>query len=662
MCGIVGILSTPTSSLHQVVDGMSGKISHRGPDAAGAWINEAGTVGLGHRRLSIIDLSPAGAQPMHSACGRYVLVFNGEIYNFQALKGEISRLHPGQPWRGRSDTEVVLAAITHWGVDTTLTKLDGMFALAVFDKHSEELYLARDRMGEKPLYFGYVGDQFTFSSELKALRSLPGWTSRINRTALTAYFRYSYIPSPLSIYEGVSKLLPGHWLKLSPSDFLSRKIPASTSFWQLDDAIAIGRLHPYTGSEEDATNDLESLLMETIQKQMVSDVPIGAFLSGGVDSSTVVAMMQAQSEKPIETFTVGFVDTDFNEASHAKAVAQHLGTSHNELYVSPTDSLSIVPDLPRLYDEPFADSSQIPTYLISKLARTKVTVSLSGDGGDELFCGYNRYTWMYKIWGAMSPFPSVARNALGRIAAAIPPPAIDSVYGLLYPVLPHWLQFSNASDKWTKVTGLIGETDSGALYKRIVSSWQDPSGLVLGGNEPLSIFELSEPQSHKLDLGEQMMRFDALTYLPDDILVKVDRASMGVSLEARVPLLDRRIVEFAWHLPMSMKLRNGVSKWILREVLYRHVPQSLIERPKMGFGVPIDRWLRVELRDWAEELLDAQKMREQGYLNVELVRKAWDEHQSGRRNWQYQIWTVLMFQAWLKDQSDINGSTTHDRH
>lgn len=657
MCGLVGIIannSTQSRDIRLALETMAGALAHRGPDASGLWCDDERGVYLGHRRLSIIDLSPTGAQPMLSSCGRYVVVFNGEIYNYQTLRTEISQLHPNQTWRGKSDTEVILAGVTHFGFETTLTKLDGMFALAVYDKLAGNIYLARDRMGEKPLYFGYVGDQFAFSSELKALKALPGWSNEIDRTALTAYFRYSYIPSPLSIYEGISKLLPGHWLKLAPQDFLIRKLPESTPFWQLDDAIAIGRLHPYAGSEEDAKNDLESLLMETIQKQMVSDVPIGAFLSGGVDSSTVVAMMQAQSNKPIETFTVGFADTDFNEASHAKAVARHLGTIHNEFYVSPADSLSIVPDLPLLYDEPFADSSQIPTYLIAKLARNKVTVSLSGDGGDELFCGYNRYTWMHKIWEAMSPFPARVRNALGKVAAAIPPPAIDCVYGAVRPVLPQWLQFTNASDKWAKAAGLIRESDSGALYKRIVSSWQEPSKLVLGGIEPLSIFELSEPQSHKLDLGEQMMRFDALTYLPDDILVKVDRASMGVSLESRVPLLDRQVVEFAWRLPMSMKLRNGVSKWILREVLYRYVPRDLIERPKMGFGVPIDRWLRVELKEWAEELLNERKMREQGYLNVELVRNAWDEHQSGWRNWQYPLWTVLMFQAWLEDQNQAS--------
>ena len=661
MCGVVGALSLRKALSLTTLASMTDCLLHRGPDAAGEWLDSKAGIALGHRRLSILDLSATGAQPMHSACGRYVIVFNGEIYNFKNLRDEITHLHPSHIWRGTSDTEVILAGVSYWGVETTLTKLDGMFAIAVWDKVENNLSLARDRMGEKPLYYGYVGEQFAFASELKALKVLDGWTNEIDRTALTAYFRYSYIPSPLSIFKGIAKLMPGHFLKISHADIqahstgicigIGMRMPESRAYWKLDDAIANGRIHPFAGSEKEATDQLEKLLLDTVGKQMVSDVPLGAFLSGGVDSSTVVALMQAQSEKPIQTFTIGFNEADFNEAEYAKAVAAHLGTDHHELYVTSQQTLDVVPLLPTLYDEPFADSSQIPTYLVAQLARSKVAVSLSGDGGDELFCGYNRYTWTNKIWGAMSPFPAPIRQLAANAASAIPPAIIAQGYSLIKPLLPQSLQFTHPADKWAKTADLIGVKDSSALYKRVVSSWQLPELLVIGGSEPLSIFDLSEPQSHQLNLGEQMMRFDALTYLPDDILVKVDRASMAVSLESRVPLLDRRVVEFAWHLPMAMKLRNGVSKWILREVLYRHVPRELIERPKMGFGVPIDSWLRGALRPWAEALLDEKLLAQQGYLNVSMIRKVWLEHLSGRRNWQYQLWAVLMFQAWLAEQA-----------
>jgi asparagine synthase (glutamine-hydrolysing) len=657
MCGIAGffLAGTASPSTHFAVRAMASTLERRGPDAFGDWLDAHDGIAFGHRRLAVLDTSPNGAQPMHSRCNRYVTTFNGEIYNFRQLREELSHLHPSHVWLGTSDTEVILAGISYWGVDTTLTKLDGMFAIAVWDKSDRSLYLARDRMGEKPLYYGFIGNQFAFASELKALKVLDGWTNEIDRVALTAYFRYSYIPSPLSIFKGISKLMPGHSLKITKSNVVARHLPESISYWKLDDAIAIGRVHPFVGSEKEAIDTLEKLLLDTVGKQMVSDVPIGAFLSGGVDSSTVIAMMQAQSAMPIQTFTIGFNEAEFNEAEHAKAVATHLGTEHHELYVTPKQTIDVVPFLPTLYDEPFADSSQIPTYLVSHLARAKVTVSLSGDGGDELFCGYNRYTWMYKIWGVMSSFPAPVRQLAGRAASAIPPSVVAKTYGWVRPLLPQGLQFTNPAAKWAKTADLLGVKDSAALYNRVVSSWQAPAALVLGGTEPLSIFELSEPQSHQLNLGEQMMRFDALTYLPDDILVKVDRASMGVSLESRVPLLDRRVVEFAWHLPMAMKLKGGVSKWILREVLYRHVPRELIERPKMGFGVPIDSWLRGPLRPWAESLLDEQLLAQQGYLNATMVRKVWQEHLAGKCNWQHQLWAVLMFQAWLKEQQSISG-------
>ncbi|MCA3053447.1 MAG: asparagine synthase (glutamine-hydrolyzing), partial [Rhodocyclaceae bacterium] len=508
MCGVAGFLlagsGAPEAQL--TVRRMASRLERRGPDAFGDWHDVGSGIALSHRRLAILDTSPTGAQPMHSHCDRYVTTFNGEIYNFRELRQELSLLHPSIVWRGASDTEVILAGISYWGVETTLTKLDGMFAIAVWDKAEKSLHLARDRMGEKPLYYGYVGNQFAFASELKALKVLDGWINEIDRVALIAFFRYSYIPSPLSIFKGIAKLMPGHYLKISQADVHVRRTPDSRVYWKLDDAIAIGRVHPFVGSEKEATDALEKLLLTTVGKQMVSDVPIGAFLSGGVDSSTIVSMMQAQSASPIQTFTIGFNESDFNEAEHAKAVAQHLNTEHHELYVTPKQTIDVVPFLPTLFDEPFADSSQIPTYLVAHLARSKVTVSLSGDGGDELFCGYNRYTWMYKIWGAMSPFPSPVRCLAGRVASAIPPTVVAKTYGWIKPLLPQALQFTNPADKWAKTADLIGVQDSAALYKRVVSSWQAPESLVLGGKEPLSIFELSEPQSHQLNLGEQMMR------------------------------------------------------------------------------------------------------------------------------------------------------------
>ena len=646
MCGIAGYLGTSAAAGPDagpdVLRRMGLAIAHRGPDDSGVWTDPDAAVGLVHRRLSIVELSEAGHQPMLSASGRFVLVFNGEIYNHLALR---ERLGEGAPaWRGHADTETLLAGFDAWGLDETITRSVGMFALAVWDRERRELTLARDRLGEKPLYCGWQGGTFLFGSELKALRAHPAFAAAINRDALCLLMRHNCISAPHSIWSGIAKLLPGTLLTVS----LDRRDTAPRRYWDLRQVVADGLAHPFTGTPSDAVDTLDTLLRDAVRGQMMSDVPLGAFLSGGVDSSTIVALMQAQSSRPVRTFTIGVPEQNYQEAEHARAVAKHLGTDHTELEITPQQALDVIPRLPALYDEPFADSSQIPTFLVAQMARRHVTVSLSGDAGDEVFGGYNRYVLARDMWRRFSLLPRGGRAALGSALTTLSPPTWNRLLGPLQTKLPAGMGQANVGDKVHKGADVMGARSAEDLYRRLVSHWHDPASFVIGAVEPATVLTTPELQPRTDGFIHRMMALDALAYLPDDILVKVDRAAMGVSLETRVPLLDHRVVAFAWSLPLDYKLRGGVGKWPLRQVLYRYVPRELIERPKMGFGVPIDTWLRGPLREWAEDLLEPGRLRQEGYFAPEPIRRKWDEHLSGRRNWQYPLWDVLMFQLWLR--------------
>lgn len=635
MCGFAGFFS-PSSALgaqemHAIGISMGEAIAHRGPDDADAWVDAEAGICLSHRRLSIIDLTPTGHQPMESHSGRYVIAFNGEIYNFQELRPQLQA-----EWRGTSDTEVLLAAIEQWGIVAALQKLDGMFAFALWDKKERTLTLARDRMGEKPLYYGRQGAAFLFGSELKALRAHPAWKATINREVLPLYLRHNYIPAPYSIYQGIAKLLPGHILTLTPD--------GATHEETYYDARADIMQQPIQRSDADALAELEQLLSHSIAKRMISDVPLGAFLSGGIDSSAIVALMQAQSSTPVHSFTMGFDVPDYNEAEHARAVAKHLGTHHTEMMVSPADALRVIPALPQLYDEPFADVSQIPTYLVSQIAKQHVTVALSGDAGDELFAGYNRYFWGTSIWNKLRHVPRPLRAAMAASMRAVPVRAWDGMYGAADMLLKRGEK--NAGEKIHKLSRIVDCVDEAQLYRRLVSQWQDPASALLHKGELDSLLATPPFSVDQLGFTRWMQGMDQLTYLPDDILCKVDRAAMGVSLETRIPFLDPALVSFAATLPHAQTIREGKGKWLLRELLYKHVPRELIERPKMGFGVPIDHWLRAELKDWAAALLDPQRLRAEGIFDEKAITAEWNAHQSGKVNRQYQLWGVLMFQAW----------------
>jgi asparagine synthase (glutamine-hydrolysing) len=658
MCGIAGFVGfngLASGQAGAVAIQMAQKIAHRGPDDAGVWVDDSLEVALGHRRLSIIDLSPAGHQPMVSASGRYVMVFNGEIYNHQALRRELSSgIAQSVKWRGHSDTETLLGCFDAWGVEKTLRATIGMFAIALVDREKREMCLARDRMGEKPLYYGWQKGVFLFGSELKALKAHPGFVGEIERNAIALQLRHNYIPAPYSIYRDIQKLPPGTFLRVcvgtshsaGPSPNGRREVPQP--YWSLSDVLADGHRAPFSGNDAEAVDALDLLLRDSVRQQMAADVPLGAFLSGGIDSSTIVALMQAQSSRAVRTFTIGFREEGYNEAEHAKAVARHLGTEHTELYVSPTGALDVIPRLPALYDEPFSDSSQVPTFLISQLTRQHVTVSLSGDAGDELFGGYPRYFRTARIWRMLNRLPGPARKGIGRAIHSVSESGWNRLAGPFIPLLPPTM--GNFGHKARKLGETLGEDAPEAIYRGQVSHWEHPSRLVIGSAEPQTVLTDRARWRELADVENRMMYLDAMSYLPDDILCKVDRAAMGVSLETRIPMLDHRVVEFAWRLPMNMKIRNGQGKWILRQVLHKYVPRQLTERPKMGFGVPIDGWLRGPLREWAESLLDGSRLRQEGFLDPGPIRQKWAEHLSRRYNWQHHLWDVLMFQAWLEQE------------
>jgi len=617
---------------------------HRGPDDEGTWIDRKYGIALGHRRLSILDLSSAGHQPMHSKSGRYVIVFNGEIYNHKQIREELEELS-GCQWAGHSDTEVILSSVEEWGLEGALKRFIGMFAIALWDRKEHVLTIVRDRLGEKPLYYGWIGNTFLFASELKAFRAYPHWQRVINRDALNLFMRYNYVPAPYSIYKGIYKLLPGTIAKVRISD----KNVVPVSYWSAKEVAEFGIAHPFVGNETEAIEQLDGLLRSAIARQMIADVPVGAFLSGGIDSSTVVALMQVQSNKPVKTFTIGFNESGYNEAEYAKRVARHLGTEHTELYISPKEAMAVIPKLPTLYDEPFSDSSQIPIFLISQMARQHVAVILTGDGGDELFGGYNRYFLWPKIWNIIKIIPRTLRSLFSKVITTVSPHRIDYITEVFLSVIHNGLKAGRTGDKLHKLAEIINKdsTESLSLYKEILSTWKSPSLVVLDSQEPSTIVTDKSQWADLDDFILQMMYLDTITYLSDDILVKVDRAAMGVSLETRVPFLDHNVFEFAWKLPLSLKIRGGQGKWILKQVLYKYVPKELIERPKMGFGVPIDCWLRGPLRSWSESLLDESRLRREGFFNPEPIRKKWAEHLSCQRNWQNHIWNVLMFQSWL---------------
>ena len=646
MCGITGFIATKTLDYKNILDAMVLKMNHRGPDSKGIWFDENLRIGLGHSRLSIVDLSETGHQPMKSSSGRYLMVYNGEIYNHLDLRNQLNK-NQHINWTGTSDTETLLAAIENWGLEKTIENCVGMFAIALVDTQTESLTLIRDRMGEKPLYYGWVNENFVFASELNPIKSFPLFNNQINRNAVALFLQHAAIPEPYSIYENIYKLESGGSITIDIKSGSTKK----NRYWSTQLLANQSALSPVSMSAESAVKKLEELLRNAVGLQMTADVPLGAFLSGGVDSSAIVALLQAQSETKVNTFSIGFEQKEYNEAEYAKKVAHYIGTNHHEVYISAKEVLEIVPQIPKIFTEPFSESSQIPTYLVSKIAKQKVTVSLSGDAGDELFCGYSRYQLANKSWNRISPIPLGIRKGIGKSIQSLP-------YGFLQSLLLPLKGLKdkndvkiNTVDKFLKASELLKFKDRKEFYnKGFMTHNLEAKNWVSKSQNLNTLFEENDIEID--NYFAEMMATDLVTYLPNNNLAKVDRAAMANSLETRVPFLDHRVVEFALSLPMEYKIRNGVDKWVLREVLYKYIPKSLIERPKMGFAVPLAFWLRGPLKDWCEHLLDQKRLDEEGFFNSLIVRTKWQQHLSGKRNWENQLWDVIVFQSWLDEQKN----------
>jgi asparagine synthase (glutamine-hydrolysing) len=640
MCGIAGLVwKSLGSKSTTVLEKMSDSLYHRGPDGAGIWSHRSLNIGLVHRRLAILDVSEAGKQPMMSNSHRYVVSFNGEIYNFFDIKSEIARQTGKTQYRGGSDTEVILAALDVWGLEGAIKKLEGMFAISIWDESAQALYLVRDRMGEKPLYYGFSNGTFAFGSELKVFRAIHGFDLSIDPNAVSNFVRYSFVEESRSIYKEVKKLPPASYLKISLDSI--EAIGEPVKYWDLNNIATIATRNQFSGTDEQAIQTLDGHLSRIIKLQMISDVPLGAFLSGGIDSSTIVACMQRESTRPVKTFTIGFEESHYDESKYAEQVAHYLGTDHTTLNLNWNQALSLIPRLPEIYDEPFADSSQIPTFLVAQLARQNVTVALSGDAGDEVFGGYNRHQWIPKIWRRTECLTRGGRRLVGNLLNTLRPDRWDNLFSIGNRFLSN---AKNPGEKLQKLANSIGAANVQELYDFVRSQGLSQTNLM---STDMTTKAESSPWLELDCLENTLMLADMNHYLPGDILAKVDRAAMAVSLETRVPFLDHQLIEFAWSLPLHMKIRNGEGKWILRRVLEKYVPSKLFDRPKSGFGVPIDSWLRGPLKEWASDLLSMDRIRRDGYFDAEKIQKLWDEHLSGKRRWHHQLWNILMFNAWL---------------